>query len=197
MASQLDEAMTRYAQGQDEAFAEVYDQAAPALYAFLLRLCRDRALAEDLTHDVFLKMHQARGLFRPGAAVMPWAYTIARNLFLDGARGRRAPMVSLDTPREDRASDPGVPSPDAPADEVLEASRTAARIEQVLERLPENQATAFRLLKQEGLSVAEAAAVVGATESAVKLRAHRAYEALREALGGVWDEGTRAARRAS
>lgn len=185
MGRPLDEAMTRYAAGDDGAFAEVYDQAAPALYAFLLKLCRDPSQAEDLTHDAFLKMHQARGFFRPGAEVMPWAFTIARNLFLDSTRSRRHQAVSLDERREERESDPGIPSLDAPADEVVEASRLASKIERVLASLPESQATAFRLLKQENLSVAEASAVLGVTESAVKLRAHRAYEALREALGDL------------
>jgi RNA polymerase sigma-70 factor (ECF subfamily) len=54
---------------------------------------------------------------------------------------------------------------------------------EVLAKLPETQRVAFELLKQEGLSVAEAAQVLGTTPAAVKLRAHRAYEALRRALG--------------
>jgi RNA polymerase sigma-70 factor (ECF subfamily) len=185
MGKPLDEAMARYARGDDDAFAEVYDLAAPAIYGFLLRLCRNETLAEDLTHDTFLKIHLARGLFRPGSEVLPWAYTIARNLFLDSTRRKRA-TVSLEAEREERGSDPGIPSPDAHADEVVEATRLAHRIERALGRLPESQATAFRLLKQEGLSVAEAAAVLGATEAAVKLRAHRAYEALRAELGDTW-----------
>lgn len=195
MGQPLIEAMTRYAQGDDGAFAAVYDLAAPTLYGFLLRLCRHEAQAEDLTHDVFLKMHQARGLYRPGADVMPWAYTIARNLFLDSTRSKRNSHVSLEAEREARGSDPGIPSPDAPADEVVAANRTAERIERVLAGLPESQSTAFRLLKQEGLSVAEAASVLGATEAAVKLRAHRAYEALREALGDTFESPGRTSKR--
>ena len=49
---------------------------------------------------------------------------------------------------------------------------------------------AFELVKQEGLSMAEAAAVLGTTVSAVKLRAHRAYEALRRVLGDAIGSGT-------
>lgn len=197
MGKPLDDAMTRYAQGQDAAFAEVYDLAAPALYGFLLRLCRNQAQAEDLTHDVFVKIHLARGIYRPGTDVMPWAYTIARNLFLDSTRSRKREMVSLEAEREERQSDPGIPAPDAGADEVVEAARLARKIEGVLAGLPESQATAFRLLKQEGLSVAEAAAVLGATGAAVKLRAHRAYEALRAALGDTWEPLGRKEKRSS
>jgi RNA polymerase sigma-70 factor (ECF subfamily) len=50
----------------------------------------------------------------------------------------------------------------------------AAQIERVLARLPQSQRVAFELIKNEGLSVAEAAQVLGTTVAAVKLRAHRA-----------------------
>jgi RNA polymerase sigma-70 factor (ECF subfamily) len=87
----------------------------------------------------------------------------------------------------ERRSDPGIPHPDAPADEQVSAHRLAERIEEVLADIPETQATAFRLLKQEGLAVSEAAQILGTTETSVKLRAHRAYEALRAALGTSWE----------
>jgi RNA polymerase sigma-70 factor, ECF subfamily len=187
--SALEAAMSRYAGGDDAAFGQIYDLASPALFAFLARLCRDRALAEDLTHETFLRMHRARGLYRPGSAVMPWAYAIGRRLFLDSVRSRRREAHSLDEGWQggERPSDPGVPSPDAGADEEVEARRLAERIERALGEMPETQSTAFRLLKQQGLSVSEAAAVLGTTEMTVKLRAHRAYESLRKRLGDVLD----------
>jgi RNA polymerase sigma-70 factor (ECF subfamily) len=54
--------------------------------------------------------------------------------------------------------------------------------------MPESQRAAFELIKQEGLSLVEAAAVLGTTVAAVKLRAHRAYEKLREALGDLVED---------
>ena len=195
MGRPLDEAMGRFATGDDDALGEVYDLAAPALFAFLVRLTRDRSRAEDLTHDVFVKLHHARALYRPGAEVMPWAYTIARHLFLDSMRsGRREVLADSN---DERPSDPGRVAPDVPADELIAARQLADRIEQTLATMPEAQATAFRLLKQEYLSVAEAAAVLGTTEAAVKLRAHRAYEVLRRAVGETWDAPARTLRKDS
>lgn len=73
---------------------------------------------------------------------------------------------------------------DLPAgDEVAQAHELARRIQSTLEKLPNSQRVAFELIKQDGLTVAEAAQVLGTTVAAVKLRAHRAYEALRVALG--------------
>ena len=68
-------------------------------------------------------------------------------------------------------------------EQFVEARESARRLAGALARLPESQRTAFELLKHDGLSLAEAAAVLGVTVTSVKLRAHRAYEALRAALG--------------
>jgi len=176
-----DLALDRYAAGDDAAFAEVYDAVAPRLYAYLRKQTRDAALAEDVLQQTLLKMHLARGTFLSGAAVMPWAYAIARRLFVDSLRrGRREVLAPTDEPRETEASD-DVPA----ADELVAAGQLARRLETELARLPEAQRTAFALVKQEGLSMAEAAGVLGTTVSAVKLRAFRAYQTLRVALGDV------------
>ncbi|MFO0611286.1 MAG: sigma factor-like helix-turn-helix DNA-binding protein [Polyangiaceae bacterium] len=73
--------------------------------------------------------------------------------------------------------------PGANAEELSVASDLARLVEKTLAALPVNQREAFVLLRYEGLSVADAAEILGATEGAVKLRAFHAYEALRSALG--------------
>jgi RNA polymerase sigma-70 factor (ECF subfamily) len=171
--------MERYARGDDAAFADVYDALAPRLYGYLLRQTKDVARAEDLVQQTLLQMHRARGTFIPGAEVTPWAFAIARRLLIDGLRrGRREVLRS----GEDDAGDEPVAT-DARADDLVQAHELAARIQRELARLPEGQRVAFELIKQEGLSLAQAAEVLGTTVAAVKLRAHRAYEALRAVLG--------------
>ena len=172
-------AMDRYATGDEDAFSELYDLLAPRLCSFLLRRTRDRGRAEDLVQQTFLQMHCARRHFAPGAEVMPWAFAIARRLLIDGARkGGREVLVGDDDghvlERADRSD---------PADSICARRRIARRIDEVLRRLPEAHRTAFELVQVDGLSMAEAAQVLGTTVMAVKLRAHRAYEALRERLG--------------
>jgi RNA polymerase sigma-70 factor, ECF subfamily len=183
--SRLDRAMARFAAGEDSALAEVYDLGAPAVLTFLLHLARDRSLAEDLTQETFLRIHRARGLYRPGAAVLPWAYTIARRLFLDSVRARRAEVQQGLDPDSDAESfarrEAGEASPSA--EELLADAELAQAVDEALAQLPEAQASAFRLLKGEGLSIAEVAAIMGTSKGSVKLRAHRAYLALRALLG--------------
>jgi RNA polymerase sigma-70 factor (ECF subfamily) len=174
--SRGDLAMDRYAAGDDAAFAVVYDEVAPRVYGFLLRQTRDAALAEDVVQQTMLQMHRARATFLEGAPVLPWALAIARRLAVDAHRRRRREVLSAQ-PQEDIAG----PADDGEARAV--AAQTAARLRAELDRLPEAQRVAFQLVKDEGLSMAEAAAVLGTTVMAVKLRAHRAYQALRAALG--------------
>lgn len=182
----LEDVMERYAQGDDRSFAALYDGLSPPLYGFLVRLTRDRSFAEDLVHETFLRIHRARGAYRTGAPVLPWAFAIARRLFLDDVRRFKRERLMVE--REDeRRSDPGVPAPGATAEEQAAGRALEAVIESELAKLPETQSTAFRLLKQEELSIAEAAVVLGATETTVKLRAHRAYIALRKAIKDRWD----------
>ncbi len=175
----LDAAMDRYARGDDAAFGEIYDKLAPRLYGFLLRQTRDRAKAEDVVQQTMLQIHRARGRFLPGAEVTPWAFAIARRLLID--QHRRGGREVLAPTSEENVGELLV-SLDAGADELAIAKEVAARLGEELERLPENQRVAFELIKQDGLSVAEAAQVLGTTVAAVKLRAHRAYEALRAVL---------------
>jgi len=172
--------MERYAAGDDDAFSDLYDHLAPRLFGYLRRLTGKGDRAEDLLQQTFLHMHAARGRFLPGAEVVPWPFAIARRLVIDGhRRQRRADGVIAPTVANIAEERPG---PDG-ADEIALANETAAQLSEALQRLPESQRVAFELIKQEGLSYAQAASVLGTTETAVKLRAHRAFEALREALG--------------
>jgi RNA polymerase sigma-70 factor, ECF subfamily len=175
-------AMERYAAGDDAAFSELYDALAPRLQTFLMRQTRDVSRAEDLLQQTMLQIHCARGRFLQGADVLPWAFAIARRLLIDSYRRRKHEVASGSDPAADATA------PHQPADEKLHAARLAADVERELSRLPEAQRVAFELVKKDGLSMREAAQVLGTTVTAIKLRAHRAYVALREALGDSFDQ---------
>lgn len=187
----LDAAMDRYARGEDAAFEEVYDGLAPRLQAFLLRYTHDRARVEDVVQQTMLRIHRARGRFTLGGQVVPWAFAIARRLLVDHhRRGGREVLLAAG---EDHLTQLMV-ALDAPADDVVVAKEVAGRLAAELGKLPENQRVAFELIKQDGLSVAEAAQVLGTTVAAVKLRAHRAYEAMRAVLADLGADEARAGR---
>jgi RNA polymerase sigma-70 factor (ECF subfamily) len=182
--AEVDIAMERYGAGDEAAFAVVYDTLAPRLYGYFLRQTRDPSRAEDLLQQTMLHMHRARDRFIPGAEVTPWAFAIGRRLLVDGIRKSRREVL-VEEPEAQAGASPG-PS----GDDVVRARELASQVEGVLAKLPTSQRTAFELIKGEGLSLAEAAQVLGTTVSAVKLRAHRAYEALRSALGDGFAGGS-------
>jgi RNA polymerase sigma-70 factor (ECF subfamily) len=173
-------AMDRYACGEDAAFSELYDLLAPRLSAFLLRRTRDASHTEDLLQQTFLQMHHARRHFGTGADVTPWAYAIARRLLIDAFRknGRESVCANDDMSDEHESMAPSA-SPEA----IVGRLQLTRRVEQELARVPEAHRIAFELVQCDGLTMAQAAEVLGTTVAAVKLRAHRTYVALRAALG--------------
>jgi RNA polymerase sigma-70 factor (ECF subfamily) len=180
--------MERYARGDDRAFSEIYDALAPRLRRYLLRASGDPGRADDLLQHTMLQIHRARGRFIVGAEVLPWAFAIARRLLIDSFRRRKNERrtISLETGGHD-AGPVDAAAVQLGPEELIDGKRLARALEAELERLPESHRAAFELLKHEGLSIREAAEVLGATPTAVKLRAHRAYAALRAALGGLID----------
>jgi RNA polymerase sigma-70 factor (ECF subfamily) len=181
-------AMERYARGEDRAFSELYDSLAPRLHRYLLRSSRDPGSADDLLQQTMLQIHHARGRFIAGAEVLPWAFAIARNLSIDSVRRRKKERhtISLETGGHE-ASPVEAAAHQHGADALIDSGRLLRALETELARLPARQRAAFELTRNEGLSIREAAEVLGATPAAVKLRVHRAYLALRSALGDVVD----------
>jgi RNA polymerase sigma-70 factor, ECF subfamily len=175
----LDRAMSRYAEGDDSAFGEVWAQLTPRLEAFIGRLCGSPALTEDLVQETFLRMHRARREFAKDRAVLPWACAIARNCFTSQARTRKAKYARewLDIGEHDLAA-----GPEASAEEATSARQGAEVIERALERMSPINRQAFVLTRVEGRSIAAAAQIAATSRAAMKLRVFRAYEALRAAL---------------
>ena len=176
-AEELSRKMTEYQAGDAAAFDVLFRELSPRVYGYLVQSTRDRALADDLLQEVFLNVHRARATWRPGSPVLPWLFAIARHAAADRARssGRRA---RHEQPHEDVASLPVAAEPDRAADDPRLDELSAA-----LDELPEPQRQVVTMLKVSGMSLKEIAAATGATVGAVKLRAHRGYEALRKRLG--------------
>jgi RNA polymerase sigma-70 factor (ECF subfamily) len=175
--SRADHAMERYACGDEAAFADIYDELAPRLHRFALRWTRSQSAAEDTVQQTLLQIHAARHRFVPGSAVIPWAYAIARRLLIDlGRRGVREELRAHDV------RDPEEPAAAPSPEETLHWRRVEADARRDFALLPTGWREAFELVKFEGLSVAETAEVLGITRAMVKIRAHRATAALREAV---------------
>lgn len=172
--SSLEDLMGRYVDGDIRAFDELFRRLSPRLYGYLIRLTRRPDRAEDLVQITFAKVHRARAGYLRGAPVMPWVFAIGRRAFFDEVRRTKSR-------HEDLSADGSLPEP--PPDPAAVHQDLAEALEHALSNLPRPYAEAIQLLKITGLSVRDAAEVLGASESAVKLRAHRGYVLLRKELG--------------
>jgi RNA polymerase sigma-70 factor (ECF subfamily) len=135
-------------------------------------------VADDLLQVTFMKIHRARHQYRPGLKLAPWLFAVAARVRLDELRRRL--RLPEDADEEAVARAEAESAADPPLDPDLRRAVRAA-----LEALPESQRTVIHLHRYEGLSFAEIAEVLGTTPGAVKLRAFRGYEVLRERLKGL------------
>jgi RNA polymerase sigma-70 factor (ECF subfamily) len=181
-AMELETLMARYIDGDDGAFRELYVHAGPRVLGYLKALTREPALADDLLQLTFLKVHRARASYIRGAAPLPWIFAIAQRSFLDEVRRRKRARIRL----ADEAALPEIAagldgSPEAQRAEVADPTQLAA-VHAALAQLRPSWRDAIMLLKLEGKSVAQAAALQGTTIAAMRVRAQRGYAALREVL---------------
>jgi RNA polymerase sigma factor (sigma-70 family) len=169
--------MERFLQGDARAFDVLFGRHAPSVRRFVARMAGPEA-ADDLTQATFLSLVRARDRFRRGSAFKPWLFAIAANAARDHLRRRRPEQLT------DEGELPQVEAEPPPStDQGLER-----KVREAIDQLPAAQREAILLHRFEGLSFAEVAQAVGASESAVKVRAHRGYQRLRELLSGVKEE---------
>ena len=167
--------MAAYVGGDAAAFRAIFERYAPLLLRTMLRELYVKEEANDLVQQTFLQLHRARADFDAGQKLKPWIFTIALNLKREYfRRKKRRPERSFD------AGGVAEPTVGALGAARVEARRTLAR---VMADLPADQREVIELHWFDGLEFPEVAQVVGASVSAVKVRAHRGYVRLRQALG--------------
>jgi RNA polymerase sigma-70 factor (ECF subfamily) len=173
--------------GDDASFELLLRRFRTPLVNFLARMVRDRAVAEELAQEVFLRVYRARKQYAPSAKFTTWLFRIATNLALNSIRdGRYRQMeVSLDQQVDTGEGErPAIEVPDhrPGMEQQLVARDRAARIRRAVEALPEKQRAAVLLHKYHELDYDEIARILDCSESALKSLLFRAYETLRVQL---------------
>jgi len=173
-------------EGDDSSFDFLLQKYRSPLVNFLYRMVRDRATAEDLAQDVFLRVYRARKEYIPGAKLTTWLFRIATNLALNSLRDNRHEKmaVSLDAPagNEEDSAPRDLPAREMRIDQRLLERDRVAFIQRAIARLPEKQRAAVLLHKYEEMDYAEIAKILDCTEAALKSLLFRAYENLRVQL---------------
>lgn len=164
-----DEAWVERARGDGEAFAELVRRYQDRLYRLALRMTGDKAVAEDLAQEAFLRAFQALSRFRAGAPFAPWLYRIATNLCLN-YRQRRLPLPYVEE------------GEGASTEELVEQRETLAMVQRALLRLPRHYRAAVVLRHLHDLSYEEMSTVLELPLGTVKAHLFRGRARLHQEL---------------
>jgi RNA polymerase sigma-70 factor (ECF subfamily) len=173
--------------GDEGAFGELVGRHRNAIVNLTYRYLGNRADAEDLAQDVFLKVYRARKRYRPEAKFTTWLYRVAVNACLNEVRNRKhrpthgaAPLTSGD---EEGGFIPALAdaASESPADFTVR-SELAALVREAVDDLPERQRLALLLNKFHGLSYEELATSLDMTIPGIKSLLVRARENVRRRI---------------
>ena len=158
-----------------EAFAMLLPRYRDKVFRLCVSMLRERAMAEDTTQDIFLRVWRALPGFAGQSALSTWIYAIAKNACLSELRKRR-PTVSLDQNDDEDGYNPAVAALAAPeADDSATVS-----VGQLLDQLPERYRQAVVLFYMEDKSYEQTATSLGLPLGTVKALLHRARKRLIE-----------------
>ena len=154
----------RLKEGDTEAFSLLLDLYGSRVFSSIVRVVGNREDAEELTQDVFLKVHNSIGRYRGESSLSTWIYRIAYNTAVSKVRktGKGPPMLD-DTILERRC----VEEPVADTDDKLSS------LERALTFLPAEESMIIQLFYNEDKNVDELSSITGLTASNVKVKLHR------------------------
>ena len=175
--------MLAYRDGNAAAFDELYRRHRAPLYRYLVRQCRDAAVAEDLFQDIWANLVRARGTYAVAARFATYLYSLAHNRVIDHYR-RRAPAALLSFDDENAELPELAGSRNEQPETAYDVKQQAARLLELLNALPEAQRETFVLQTEAGMSIEEIAAVTGVTRETAKSRLRYAMSKLRAGMHG-------------
>lgn len=179
--------LERLRRGEDEAFEQLVRQHSSHLLATARRLLRSEHDAQDAVQDAFLSAFKSIGQFTGSAKLSTWLHRIVVNVALMKLRSRRRrPEESIDEllPHFDAQGEwmTKVTSWETSTEQLLQRQETRALVRQCIDCLPDSSRTVLLLRDIEELDTEETADLLGITPNAVKIRLHRARQALRTLL---------------
>lgn len=184
--------MLAFKNGDKSAFEALLRKHYRNVLNFSYRFLGRRDLAEDLTHEVFLRVYRNPAGYEPRSRFRTWLYTIAKNLCLNELRRKSHRMQSLDAPGlpEGGQAPQDIPDPTPPPDASLVRQERIAAVRAAIDDLPENQRLAVILRRYDDFSYEQIAATLNTSEKAVKSLLSRAKEHLKKKLAPWVEKNT-------
>ena len=166
MTQELQETIRRAQRGDRDAFSRLVEDHYASIFGFACRYCGDRQDAEDVTQQACIKLARAIGQFRFESAFSTWLYRLVINCARDWRKAQRAGQ------REELD--------DLPVGDSAESAVLLRQVIGLVEQMGEGFRESLVLVMGEGLTHAEAAAILGVKESTVSWRLHE----IRKRLNG-------------
>ena len=178
--AELTEVLSHVRAGDPDAWGELYQRYAPAIFRFCRRALPTREDAEDATTEIFMKVRQKLGSFDSSRPFTAWLYKVASNHCWDLLRRRRS-RQNLET--EDSEALP-LEHPDPSQLEQLQAAHTSEELRLALAKLPDRARMALVLRYYAEMSYDEVADTLGVRRAFVGVLLLRARHQLRDILRG-------------
>jgi RNA polymerase sigma-70 factor, ECF subfamily len=168
------ELMLRVARGDRSAFTPLFDRHHRGVARFAFRFVGDRARAEELAQDIFVKLYRNAGRYRPSARFKTFLYRVAANHCLNEVRRGEYQVKHLsEGPEEGQPLETPAPEAERP-DAHLSGRELESALGRALQSLSDRERAAFTLARFEGMAYREIAEVLEGSEAAVKSLIHRA-----------------------
>ena len=158
-------------------FKDIYLQLASMIYNYLLKLCKEPQLAEELLQETFFSVYKNLNSFRGDSSLKSWVYTIATNKFRDHLRKKQGKLVVDSDLLELQPYTANNPEQVVCRDEKIQ------KVRQAVEDLSPKLRDTFILVRYEGLKYREAAEVLKVSTATVRMRIHRSMKILSQKLG--------------
>ena len=171
--------LVRVADGDQRAFAELYDLLSPRVFALILKVVVNRAQSEEVLQEVFLEIWQSASRFAPNRGQgRSWVFTIAHRRAVDRVRSSQS-----STDRDMRVGVRDLGGERDVVQEAVEAKLEGERVVTALAALPEAQQEALVLAYYGGYSQSEISALTGVPLGTIKTRMRDGLTRLRGEMG--------------
>ena len=165
-------------QREPRALEQLFEAFFEPVHGFVQRMVRDVHAAEDLTQEIFLKVHRALERYEPARPLRPWIFTIASNTLRDHFQSARVRRPASEIDESDESALP----PEHDPRHSAERAETARAVAAAIERLPESLRSVLVLRHYQQLPFEEIGAALELTDVAARQRFVRALRSLRKTL---------------
>jgi RNA polymerase sigma-70 factor (family 1) len=167
--------------GDPTAFKSLYDRHASRMFAFAVSIVKSRQRAEDVIQDVFLAIWRNHATWEPGCPVRTYLMRATYNRSVMHQRHLRVELAAHEKIHRDAGS-PAEWTHRAATDDALNVAELEAALENAIDRLSPRVAHAYRLVREQHMSYAQAGDVMGISTHTVEIHMIRALKSLRELL---------------